>query len=138
MRPTLAPGLNAEATLRVTAALTVPNVSEALEPFADMPPVFATAFMVAHAEATCVVCLRGHLDAGEHTVGAHVDLSHMAATPVGMDVTASVELVAVEKRMLTFRVAVRDEAGPIGEGTHRRAVIDVARFTAKVEEKGRS
>lgn len=128
-------GLKHEATILVTDALTVPNVSDAIEPFADMPPVFATAFMVAHIEATCIACLRGHLDDGEHTVGTHVDVSHTAATPVGMNVAASVELTQVEGRTLTFRVEVRDDAGPIGSGVHKRAVIDVERFMAKVEAK---
>ena len=135
MKSTLAAGLSHEASLRVTDALTVPKVSDAIAPFADMPPVFATAFMVAHVEATCIACLRGHLDEGEHTVGTHVNLSHTAATPVGMDVTASVELTCADGRMLTFRVEVRDEAGSIGQGTHQRAVIDVARFMVKVEQK---
>ena len=136
MKTTLAPGLAHEATLCVTDALTVPHVSDAIAPFADMPPVFATAFMVAHVEATCIACLRGHLDAGEHSVGTHVDLSHTAATPVGLDVTAHVQLTEVEGRMLTFAVEVRDEAGPIGAGTHRRAVIDVERFMTKVQTRG--
>ena len=115
MKPTLAPGLSHGASLCVTDALTVPKVSDAIAPFADMPPVFATAFMVAHVEATCISCLRGHLDDGEHTIGTRVDLSHTAATPVGMDVTASVELTEVDGRTLTFHVEVRDEAGPIGK-----------------------
>ena len=135
MKPTLAPGLSHEASLRVTEALTVPKVPDAIAPFADMPPVFATAFMVAQVEATCIACLRGHLGEGEHTVETHVDLSHAAATPVGMEVTASVELTHMDGRVLTFRVELRDQAGPIGEGTHQRAVIGVARSMAEVEQE---
>ena len=112
----------------------MPKVSDTIAPFADMPPVFATASMVAHIEATCIACLLRHLDEGEHTVGTHVDLSHTAATPVGIDVTASVELTREDWQKLTFRVEVRDEAGPIGEGTGRRAVINVARFMGRVEQ----
>ena len=113
----------------------MPKVSDTIAPFADMPPVFATASMVAHIEATCIACVHGHLDDGEHTVGTHVDLSHSAATPMGMGVTASVWLTPVDGRTLTFCVEVHDEAGPIGAGTHRRAVIDIAPFMAKVDQK---
>jgi fluoroacetyl-CoA thioesterase len=59
----------------------------------------------------------------------------VAATPIGMTVTATVELVAVEGRSLLFRVACHDEAGLIGEGTLRRAIIDLAKFLARVEQK---
>ena len=114
----------------------MPRVSDALEPFADMPPVFATAFMIAHVEATCIACVRDHLGEGEHTVGTHVDVSYTAATPVGLDVTASVKLTEVVGRSLTFRVEVHDSTGAVGAGTHRRAVIDVERFMAKVVERG--
>jgi fluoroacetyl-CoA thioesterase len=135
-KSTLKPEMTHEASIKVTETLTVPKVSAAIEPFADMPSVFATAFLVAHVEATCIACIRAHLEDGEHSVGTHVDLSHTAATPVGMNVTAKVRLTAVEGRMLTFAVEVRDEAGSIGAGEHQRAVVDVHRFMAKVEAKG--
>ena len=134
-RPSLRPGLAGEADLIVTDRLTVPNVSAAIRPFADMPPVFATAFMVAHVEATCIACLEGHLLPGKHTLGTHVDLSHVAATPVGMTVTARVRLAGVDGRALTFEVEVCDDAGEIGRGRHRRAIIDVDRFLRKVAAK---
>ncbi len=137
MKPSLQSGLVHEEELTIIDELTVPNISSRFATFVDMPPVFATAFMIAHVEATCIACLRGHLDGGEHTVGTHVDLSHTVATPVGMDVTASAELTEVEGRMLTFRIKIRDEAGPIGSGTHRRAVIDVERFMARVAQKAK-
>jgi fluoroacetyl-CoA thioesterase len=135
MKTTLARGLEHEATLTVTEDLTVPRVSPHLDDFADMPPVFATAFMVGLIEATCIACIREHLDPGEHSVGTHVDVSHVAATPVGLTVTARVRLTAVDRRALTFEVEASDDAGPIGSGTHRRAVIDVERFMGKVREK---
>jgi fluoroacetyl-CoA thioesterase len=134
-KSTLEPGLTHEATIAVTDALTVPKVSSAIEPFADMPSVFATAFMVAHVEATCIACIRAHLEDGEHSVGTHVDVSHTAATRVGMNVTAKVRLTAVKGRMLTFAVEVRDDAGSIGSGAHKRAIIDVRRFLENVEAK---
>jgi fluoroacetyl-CoA thioesterase len=134
-KPTLVSGLVHEASLIVTPDLTVPQVSARLAAFGDMPPVFATAFMVAFFEATCIECLRGHLDEGEHTVGTHVDVSHVAATPVGMSVRAKVELVAIEKRKLTFRVQAEDDSGLIGEGVHQRAIINVGSFLERVAAK---
>jgi len=128
-------GLRHRLDLRVDERLTVPFVSAAFAGFADMPPVFATAFMVAFIEWTCVEALRSHLGLGEGTVGTHVDVSHIAPTPVGMMVTAEVELIAVDRRKLRFKVSCRDEAGLIGEGYHERAVIQRDRFMARVQAK---
>jgi fluoroacetyl-CoA thioesterase len=134
MSPDLKPGLHHAQSLRVDESLTVPAVSKAFA-FEDMPPVFATAFMVGFIEAACIEALRPYLNDSERTVGTHIDVSHTAATPVGLTVTAEVELVAVEGRKLRFKVACRDDGGPIGEGFHERAVIDVARFMARVAAK---
>jgi len=128
-------GLRHRMDLRVDERLTVPFVSAAFTGFADMPPVFATAFMVAFIEWTCVEALRGHLGPDEGTVGTHVDVSHVAATPVGMMVTAEVELISVDRRRLRFQVSCRDEAGLIGEGYHERAVIQRDKFMARVQAK---
>ena len=135
MKPTLAPGLTPEATLRVTDDLTVPRASPQFTTFAVMPRVFATAYMAGFVEAACIDCVRRHLDLGEHSVGTHVDVSHVAATPVGMEVSVRVRLTEVDRRALVFEVEASDVAGPIGEGTHRRAVIDIARFMAKIGEE---
>lgn len=130
-------GLTHHESLTVTEALTVPAMSQAFTGFVDMPPVFATAFMVGFIEWTCIEALRPYLTDGQKTVGTHVDVSHVAATPVGMSVTADVELVEVEGRKLRFRVACRDEGGPIGEGFHERVIIDHKRFLARVGAKRR-
>jgi fluoroacetyl-CoA thioesterase len=122
-------------TLKVDESLIVPAVSEHFTGFADMPPVFATAFMVGFIEWACIEAIRPHLEPGEHTVGTHVNVSHMAATPVGMNVTAFVELIAAEGRKLVFRVTCRDEKDIIGEGTHERAVINPEKFMARVSAK---
>lgn len=135
MKPTLAPGLLRRASLAITEDLTVPCVSPRLGAFADMPPVFATAYMVAFLEATCIECLQAHLDPAEHTVGTHLDISHSAATAIGMTVTAEVELLAVNDRELTFRVTLNDDAGPISTGTHKRAVIDLTRFLTRTHAR---
>jgi fluoroacetyl-CoA thioesterase len=135
MKPSLSAGLRHVAELKVTPNMLVPNVAAQLREFSDMPPVFATAMMIGFVEATCVGCLRTHLDAGEHTVGTHVDVKHIAATLGGKRVRAQVELVSVEGRALTFKVEVHDDAGKIGEGLHCRAVISVDRFISKVQSR---
>jgi fluoroacetyl-CoA thioesterase len=135
MKSDLKPGLRHVETLRVDPSLTVPAVSAAFASFADMPPVLATAFLVGFIEWTCIEALRPYLDEGERTVGTHVDVSHVAATPIGMIATAEVEFVAVEGRKLRFKVSCRDEGGLIGEGFHERAVIDLGKFMARLSAK---
>lgn len=135
MTSDLKPGLHHVQTLRVDDSLTVPAMTTAFASFADMPPVFATAFMVGFIEWACVEALRPFLSSHERTVGTHVDVSHVAATPVGMTVTADVELVAVQGRKLRFKVSCSDENGLIGEGFHERAVVDYDKFMARVLAK---
>ena len=101
-----------------------------------MPPVLATACLVGFIEWACIEALHPFLDQGEHTLGTHVDVSHVAPTPAGMMVSAEVELIAVEGRKLRFKVSCRDEDGLIGEGFHERAVIDHARFDGPRCEQG--
>ena len=98
-------------------------------------PVFATPYMVALMENAAVNAVQAGLNEGEGTVGTHLDVSHDAATPVGMKVWAEAELTAVEGKKLTFTVRAFDEAGPIGGGTHERFIITVDRFLAKAEAK---
>lgn len=129
----LAVGLKHSQSVEVGADLTVPAVSKHLAHFQDMPPVFATAFLVAFVEDTCVAALKPHLASGQKSVGTHVDVSHTAATPVGRTVTCDVELVELEGRKLKFKVACRDDQGPIGDGFHERVLIDVAKFLARLE-----
>jgi len=131
----LKPGLKISRSVIVDDALTVPAVAAAHFGFIDMPPVFATAFLVGFVEWTCIEALRPYLASGERTVGVHVDLSHSAATPVGMKVTAEVELVERSDRKLRFKVTVRDEADVISEGFHDRYIIDVARFMGRLAKK---
>ncbi|MDT1061931.1 thioesterase family protein [Paracoccus sp. CPCC 101403] len=132
---TPAPGPLHRETMRVEARHTVPAIAPDWPGFADMPPVLATAIMVGFMEQTCITALRPYLQAGQHTVGTRVDMSHVAATPVGMRITAEVELTSVQGRTLTFRVSCHDDAGLIGEGIHNRAIIDVERFLARVASK---
>ena len=75
------------------------------------------------------------LEEGQSSVGTKLDVSHDAATPVGMHVTAKAELVEVDRRRLVFRVTAEDDAGPIGQGTHERFLIMADKFLAKAEAK---
>jgi fluoroacetyl-CoA thioesterase len=130
------PGLKHRHSIVVDESLTVPAVSKAFSGFADMPPVFATAFLVGFAEWTCIEALKPYLSADQRTVGVHVDLSHSGATPVGMTVTAEVELVAVEGRRLRFKVTCRDDVEVVSEGHHERFIIDMPRFLERLGRKG--
>ena len=135
MKDRLKPGLRATLAMRVTAEMLVPRLAGFFPNFGDMPEVLATMAMVGFVESACLKCVSGHLNPGEHSVGVAVDVSHVAATPAGMEIRAEVELVAVEGRRLTFAVRVFDEDGLVGEGRHQRAVIEVARFLERVQTK---
>lgn len=128
-------GLRHIEQLRVAPLHTVPEIDDSWPGFQDMPPVLATAIMIAFIEQTCVQGLRPFLDAGQCTVGTHVNVSHVAATAIGMTVTAEIELIEIEGKSLLFRVTCRDDAGLIGEGTHRRALVDTDRFMKRLGEK---
>ncbi len=97
--------------------------------------VLATPMMVALIEKTCRLSVKPYLEEGQETVGTHVDVSHVSATPVGMQVWCCSELVEIDRRRLTFKVSVYDDSGLVGEGTHERFVIDEDRFLRKAEAK---
>jgi fluoroacetyl-CoA thioesterase len=105
---------------------------------ATMPKVFATGFMIVLMEWTCAQLLEPHLDAGEGSLGTHVDVSHLAATLPGMTVTADVEVAEVKGRKVVFKVRAHDGVDLIGEGRHERVVVAWDRFNAKVAEKAKS
>jgi fluoroacetyl-CoA thioesterase len=128
-------GLRHSATITVDDRLAVPAQAEIFSPGADMPPVFATAQMIAFVEWTCVAALAPYLGGHQRTVGTRVEMSHIAATPIGMIVIAEVELVAIDNRALRFKAVCRDEKEPIGEGFHERTVIDHERFMARLARK---
>jgi fluoroacetyl-CoA thioesterase len=86
-------------------------------------------------EAAALAAVEHLLPAGYQSLGTHLDVSHTAATPVGLRVTASAEVLAVEGRTITFRVEARDEFEPIGGGIHQRVVVSVARFDERVQRK---
>ena len=79
--------------------------------------------------------LAPYLGPDQRTVGTRVEMTHIAATPIGMKVTAEVELVEIKDRTLRFKVACRDERDAIGEGFHERTIIDHSRFMARLARK---
>jgi fluoroacetyl-CoA thioesterase len=97
--------------------------------------VLATPVMVSLMEEAALNAVEGHLPPGFQTVGTRLDITHVAATPVGLHVKATAEVTKVEGRRLTFRVWADDEAERIGEGTHERIVVEVARFDARAQRK---
>jgi fluoroacetyl-CoA thioesterase len=131
----LKPGLRHSARIRVGEALAVPAQGRALGFAQEMPPVFATANMIAFVEWTCVDALAPYLAPHQRTVGTRVEMTHSEATPIGMQVTAEVELIEVDGRRLRFKVSCRDEAEPIGDGFHERMIIDHDRFMARLAGK---
>jgi fluoroacetyl-CoA thioesterase len=134
--PTLQPGLRHQFTYRVPPEKTVPNLYPEAPDFRAMPEVFATGFMVGLIEWTCIQLVNQHLDwPAEMTLGIHVDLSHEAATPPGLEVTTSVELTKVDGRLLEFTIESHDGVDTITRGTHRRAIVDAAKFAARAAAK---
>ena len=134
MKP-LEVGASHRLTVEVDRSLTVPAVSPKFPGFAAMPEVFATAYLVGFAECAAMGALAPALEPGEGSVGVEICVDHTAATPVGLTVTAVATVTAVEPALVTFHVELSDEAGPIGAGTHKRAVIDRDRFDARVAKK---
>ena len=122
-------GIKGQAEVLVTEDLTAREVGS------GTVAVFATPMMVALMERTCLQSVRPYLEEGQDTVGTRVDVTHSAATPVGMTVRCESELVEIDRRRLVFHVVARDDAGVVGEGTHERFVIDIRKFVAKARTR---
>jgi len=135
MKPTVKPGLKHAFSYKVPENKTVPYTFPESPIIAQMPKVFATGFMIVLMEWTCTQLLSEHLDASEGSLGTHVDVSHLAATPPGMTVKVDVEVLEVQGRKIVFKVSAHDGMDLIGEGRHERVVVAWDRFNAKVAEK---
>lgn len=123
------PGLKGDAELTVGAEHTASSVgSGAIH-------VLGTPVMINLMEAAALAAAEHLLPAGHQSLGIHLDVSHIAATPVGMKVRATAEVTAVDGNRIHFRVEAHDEADLIGEGMHERVVVDVARFDKRVRAK---
>ena len=97
--------------------------------------VYATPCMAAIMEGAACEAIEAGLEEGETTVGIELNLKHIAATPVGMEVRAEAEVAAVEGKILTFSIKAFDEAGEIGNATHKRALVNSQRFLDKTYAK---
>jgi len=128
-------GMRHSETIVVEERISVSEVVGVFAPGTDMPPVLATAWMIGFVEWTCMRLLEPYLEPQHRSLGTLVNLSHKAATPVGMKVTAEVVLESVEGRRLRFSVVCRDEVEVICEGEHERYVVDIERFLKGIEKK---
>ena len=135
MKPSLKAGLKHRFAYTVPMNKTVPFTYPEAPEIASMPKVFATGFMIVLMEWACVQLITPHLDAGEGSLGTHVDASHLAATPPGFTVTVDVECTKVDGRKLELHVRAHDGVDLIGEGRHERVVVAWDKFNARVSQK---
>lgn len=126
---TVKPGLVGHAALLVEEQHTAPRIGSGLV------HVLATPVMINLMESAALDAAEHLLPAGHQSLGTKIDVSHVAATPVGQRVTATAEVVEVAGNRIVFRVEAHDETELIGEGTHHRIVVDVGRFDKRVRKK---
>ena len=124
-------GLTGQAEMVVGTSDTAPRIGS------GRIAVLATPKMINLIEEAALAAIEDQLPAGKQSLGILVDVSHMAATPVGMRVRAEAEVVAVEGRKVVFAVKAEDERDLIGEGHHHRVVVTAAAFQARIDEKAR-
>ena len=122
-------GMVGTSTLIVAAEHTAPRVGS------GRIAVLATPVMINVIEAAALAACESLLPAGHQSLGIHLDVRHIAATPVGMRITARAEVMKVEGRTIHFRVEAHDEKELIGDGLHERVVVNVERFDARVQRK---
>ena len=115
-------GMKNSITINVTAAMCADNLDSQL-PQVDLPHVFSTPSMINLMELTCADLLAKNLEEGKGSVGMAVEVKHFSATPEGGRVTCEVEIAEIDGKKILFNVAASDEKGPIGKGTHKRAII---------------
>ena len=127
----ITPGLSGTAEIVVGPEHTAPFVGS------GRIAVLATPVMINVIEAASLAAIEHLLPAGHQSLGIHLDVSHVAATPVGLRVTATAEVIGVEGRTIKFRIEAHDEVETIGGGTHERVVVSVERFDERVQRKVR-
>lgn len=138
MKESLKVGIRYEHKFCVPLSKTVPALYPESEEFVAMPEVLATGFLVGLLEWACILAIKPHLDwPQEQTVGTHIDVSHEAATPPGLEVSVVVELVSMEGRKLAFTVEAHDGVDLISRGRHERFIINKEKFDAKMREKAK-
>ena len=121
--------------MKGTAQNLVEREDTALEVGSGSLLVYATPCMVALMEGAACNAIEEALDESKTSVGTQLNISHLSATPVGLEVTAEAEITAIEGNTLTFKVSAYDEKGLIGEGTHTRVIISSQRFLEKTYSK---
>lgn len=126
---TLKPGLTGSATQTVASANMAPAMGS------GRAPVFASPSMIALMEAAAVDCIEHLLPEGYQSLGTHLDVAHIAATPEGLTVTAVATLTSADGRKLVFHVEARDDKEIVGKGTHTRVIVDDKRFLARLDAK---
>ncbi len=127
--PKLEVGLTATQTEVVTTETTASAVGSGLV------PVFSTPELARLIEQSAVVALDGVLDAGQTSVGTNLCFDHLAATPVGMSISATATLIEIDRRRLVFEITAKDAVEDVAKGTHTRFIIDEKKFMAKVKSK---
>ncbi|MDD4911427.1 MAG: thioesterase family protein [Sideroxydans sp.] len=136
MKDSLKTGLKYEHRFLLPVSKTVPALYPEAPEFLAMPEVFATGYMVGFLEWACIKCINPHIDWPiEQTVGTHINVSHQAATPPGLEIIASVELIEVDGKRLVFNVEAHDGVETISKGRHERFIINKERFDEKLESK---
>jgi fluoroacetyl-CoA thioesterase len=136
MKSSLKVGLTHSHSFEIDASKCVPALYPEADEFKSMPEVFATGYMVGFLEWTCIQTLMPHLDwPTEQSVGTHIDVSHLSATPPGLTVTATAKLVEVDGRRLVFEVEAHDDVDTICRGRHERFVINREKFDRKMAQK---
>lgn len=115
--------------------LTVTDNETAASAGSGGQPVFSTPHMIGLMETTAWSSVEPYLEEGKSTVGTRIDVRHLSASPIGAHISCESELIEIDRRRLVFRVTASDDAGPIGEGTHERFIIDIDRFMESAEAK---
>ena len=136
MKDSLKDGIEHELKYTVPSTKIVSSLYPESPEFQMMPEVFATGFMVGLIEWACIQAVNPHIDwPFEQTVGTHINVSHLAPTPPGIEIRVKTKIVKVEGRKITFEVQARDEFDLISSGSHERFVINAERFRSKAREK---
>jgi len=125
----LQPGRTGTASVIVTPEQMAPHLGS------GRAPMFASPALIALMEAAAVDCVENDLAPDQETLGIHLDVQHIAATPEGLKVTATAELIERDGRKLVFKVEARDERELVGRGRHTRIIVDSPRFRSKVASK---
>lgn len=136
MKDSLKPGIEYRFSFTITHSKLVPALYPESGEFQRMPEVFATGYMVGLIEWTCIQAINPHLNwPEEQTVGTHIDVSHVAATPAGFTVTVGVTLTGVDGRRLIFDVEAHDGVDLITRGKHERFIINREKFDDRMGGK---